>query len=56
MAYPNQRIDVKIPYVSRDHFIVLDTGKVMFNLDIESINKTRSIVNIVGRALVKKRC
>ena len=54
--YVETLIDVKIPYVSRDHFIMLDTGKIMFNLDIESINKTRSILNIVWRALVKKRC
>ena len=29
--------------------------KITFNLDIESTNKTRSIVNNVGRALVKKK-
>ena len=30
--------------------------KNTFNLDIESTDKTRSIVNKVSRALVKKRC
>ena len=32
-----------------------DAVKITFNLDIESIEKTRSIVNHVGRALVKKK-
>ena len=31
-----------------------DTVKITFNPDIESTDKTRSIVNDVGRALVKK--
>ena len=39
---------------SRDHVIVPDTVKITFNLDIESTDKTRSIVNNVGRALVKE--
>ena len=40
---------------SRDHVIVPDAVKIMFNLDIESRDKARSIVNNVGRALVKKK-
>ena len=32
-----------------------DTVKFKFNLDMESTDKTRSIVKIVGRALVKKK-
>ena len=32
-----------------------DSIKITFKLDIESTNKTRSIVNNVGRALVKKK-
>ena len=35
--------------------IVPDTVKIMFNLDNESTNKTRSVVNNVGRALGKKK-
>ena len=34
---------------------MLDTFKIMFNLDIESTDKTQSIVNNVSRALVKKK-
>ena len=34
---------------------MLDTFKIMFNLDIESTDKTRSVVNNVSRALVKKK-
>ena len=54
IAYPNQHLDIKIPHGSRDHVIVPDTVKITFNLDIESADKTRSVVNNVGRALVKK--
>ena len=35
--------------------IVPDTVKITFNLNIESTNKTRSILNNVGRILVKKK-
>ena len=56
IAYPNQHIDIEIPHGSRDHVIIPDTVKVTFNLDIESADKTRSVVNNVGRALIKKRC
>ena len=55
IAYPNQHIDIEIPHGSRDHVIVPDTVKITFNLDIESTDKTRSIVNNVGRTLVKKK-
>ena len=55
MAYPSQHINIEIPKDSRDHVIVPDTLKITFNLEIESIDKTRSIVNNVGRALVKKK-
>ena len=54
IAYPNQHIDIEIPYGSRDHIIVPDTVKITFKLDIESTGKARSVVNIVGRTLVKK--
>ena len=54
IAYPNQHIDIEIPHGSRDHVIIPDTVKITFNLDIESIDKARSDVNNVRRALVKK--
>ena len=54
IAYPNQHIDIEIPHGSRDHVIVPDTVKITFNLDIESTDKARSVVNNVGRELVKK--
>ena len=54
IAYPNQHIDIKIPNSSKGHVIVPDTVKITFNLDIESRDKTRSIMNNVGRVLVKK--
>ena len=54
IAYPSQHIDIEIPHGSRDQVIVPDTVKITFNIDIESTDKTRSVVNNVGRALVKK--
>ena len=45
MAYWNQHIDIKIPHGSRNHVNVPDTVKITFNLDIESKDKTQSIVN-----------
>ena len=56
IAYLNQHTDIEIQHGSRDHVIVPDTIKITFNLDIESTNKACSVVNNVGRALVKKRC
>ena len=55
ITYPNQHIDIEIPHVSRDHLIVADVVKITFNLDIESADKTRSIVSNADRALVKKK-
>ena len=55
IAHPNQHINIEIPHGLRDHVIVPDTIKITFNLNIESTDKTRSIVNNVGRALVKKK-
>ena len=54
IACPNQHIDIEIQHGSRDHVIVPDTVNITFNLYIESTDKTRSIVNNVDRALVKK--
>ena len=55
IAYPNQHIDIEILHGSRDHVIVPDTVKITFNFEITSTDKARSVVNNVGRALVKKR-
>ena len=55
IAYRNQHIDIEILNSSRDHVIVPDTVRITFNLDIESTDKARSIVNNIGRALVKKK-
>ena len=55
MTYPNQHIDIKIPHGSRDHAIVLGTVKNRYNFDIVPIDKTRSIIKNVDRALVKKK-
>ena len=54
-AYPSQHIDIKLPHGSRGHVVVPDTVKITFNLDITSTDKARSVVNNVGRALVKKK-
>ena len=40
---------------SRDQVIVPDTLKITFNLEVESKDKTSSVVNNLGRALVKKK-
>ena len=55
IAYRNQHIDVKIWHGSRDHVIVPETVKITFKLDIELTDKTRIIVNNVGRELVRKK-
>ena len=55
IAYPNQHIDIETLHCSRDHVIVPDTAKTTLNLDIESSDKARSVVNKVGRTLVKKK-
>lgn len=56
LIYRNQHIDVEIPYTSRHHFIVEDTVKITFNLDIESTSKTRSLMNNAGKASETKNC
>ena len=48
-----QQINIEIPYAPTDHVIVPDTVKITFNLDIESTDKTRSIIKYVCRALAK---
>ena len=54
-ASPGQHINIEIPHGSRDHVIIPGIIKITFNLDIESTDKVRSVVNNVGRALVKKK-
>ena len=56
IAYPRQHIDIEITHGSKDHVIIPDTLKITFDFDFESKDKARSIVNNIGRALVKKRC
>ena len=48
-----QQINIEISYAPTDHVIVPDTVKITFNLDIESTDKTRSIIKYVCRALAK---
>ena len=55
IAYTSQHNDIEIPHGSRDHVIIPDTVKITFNLDITSTDNARSVVNNVGRALVKKK-
>ena len=55
IANPSQHINIEIPHGSRDPVIIPDTVKITFNLDIESTDKARSVMNNVGRALVKKK-
>ena len=55
IAYPGQHMDIGIPYGSSDHGIGPDTVKITFNLDIESTDKASSVMNNVGRALVKNK-
>ena len=55
IAYPSLQIDTKMPHGSRDHVIIQDTVKIMFNLDITSTGKACSVVNNVGRTLLKKK-
>ena len=55
IRYPRQHIDAEIPHGSRDHVIVPDTLKITFDFDLESKDKVCSVVNNVGRALVKKK-
>ena len=55
IAYPGQHFKIIIPQSSYDHVIVPDTVKITLDLDIESTDKARSVVNNVGRTLVKKK-
>ena len=55
MAYPGQHVDIKIPQGSGNCMIVPDTLKITFNLEFTSTDKARSVLNNIGRALVKKK-
>ena len=52
----NQHNETEIKHGSRYQVIVLNTVKIMFNLDTALTDKTRSIVNTLGSALVKTKC
>ena len=54
IAYPGQHFKIIIPQGSADHAIVPDTVRITFDLEIESTDKARSVVNNAGRTLVKK--
>ena len=55
MAYPGQHIGIEIPHGLTHHVIVPDIVRITFNLEIESKDKARSVVNNVGRTLVRKK-
>ena len=44
IGYPSQHIDVEIPAGSRDQVIVPNTLNITFNREVESSDKTRSVV------------
>ena len=54
IAYPGQHVKIIIPQGSADHVIAPDTVKTTFDLEIESTDKTCSVVNNAGRTVVKK--
>ena len=54
LACLNKHIDMEIPHGSRDHVIIPDTVKIRLNIESESADKTRSIVNNVRKALWKE--
>lgn len=55
ISYLNQYIDIQIPNGLGDHAIAPDTMKIMFSFDIDLTYKIGSIVNNVGRVLVKEK-
>ena len=50
IAYQSQHFDTEIPHGTRHHVIVSDTIEIAFSLD-----KAYSVVNSVGRTLVKEK-
>ena len=55
ITYPGQHFKIIIPQGSTDHVIIPDTLKITVDLDLTSMDKTRTVVNNVGRTLVKKK-
>ena len=55
IANPSLHINSEIPHGSRDHVVIQDTVEITFNLDIASTDKACSVVNNIGRTLVKKK-
>ena len=55
IAYQGQHVKIKIPKGSMDHVIVPNTLKITFDPKIKSTDKARSVVNNVGRTLLKKK-
>ena len=56
IAFPGQHFKIIIPQCSADHEIVPDTLKITFDLHLTSTYNARTVVNNVGRTLVKKKC
>ena len=56
IAYPGQHFKIKISKGSIYHVIVPNTLKIMFDFETEPTEKVRSVLNNVGRSLVKKKC
>ena len=52
IGLPKQQIDIEIPTGSRDHVIVPNTPRITFDLELDSKDKTRSVVPNIGRAIV----
>ena len=55
IAYPGQHFKIIVPQGSADHVIVPDTLKITFDLELTLTGKACTVVNNVGRALVKKK-
>lgn len=54
LTYPNQQSYIKIPNGSREHFIISNNIKAMFNFDTELTDEPLDIVNNKDKSLVKK--
>ena len=55
LAYLKHCIDIEVPHGSRDHVVLPEAIKIKVNLEIYSTEKTRCVVNSVGKLLVKKK-
>ena len=54
IAHPGQQFKIVIPQGSANHVIEPDILKITFDLHLASTDKARTVVNNVGRILVKK--